>query len=124
MFHMSLTGLVDSFIFRRSAFSVQRSAFGVRRSAFAFAFCLALRAHAQEHLSTAWSTYVGHDSDNDAVHAAAVDSATNSFLAYRRLLVYKQRRRRLLVLRHATGFILKPRPTAPCSGARPDATRS
>lgn len=38
---------------------------------------------AQEHVSTAWSTYVGHDWNNDTVNAVTVDSATNSFLAGR-----------------------------------------
>ena len=120
MFHMSLTGLVDSFIFRRSAFSVQRSAFGVRRSAFAFAFCLALRAHAQEHLSTAWSTYVGHDSDNDAVHAAAVDSATNSFLAGRlgSLGLHNNGGDDFWCSGYATGFILKASPDGALLWAR------
>jgi len=39
-------------------------------------------AYAQEHVSTAWSTYVGYSwGGNDTVNAVAVDSATNTFLA-------------------------------------------
>ncbi|HHU16214.1 MAG TPA: hypothetical protein GXZ62_13625, partial [Lentisphaerae bacterium] len=33
-------------------------------------------AHAQGHVSTAWSTYVGHDWNSDTVNAVAVDGAT------------------------------------------------
>ncbi len=82
-------------------------------------------ACAQGHVSTAWSTYVGSDWNNDTVNAVAVDSATNCFLAgridsggIRNNGSYGSDGYGLQCSGYAAGFILKASPTGTLLWAR------
>ncbi|MDD2347625.1 MAG: hypothetical protein PHS50_05105, partial [Kiritimatiellae bacterium] len=77
-------------------------------------------AHAQGHVSTAWSTYVGHDWNSDTVNAVAVDGATNCFLAGRLDSggLHNNAGDEFWCSGYASGFILKTSPAGTLLWAR------
>ena len=77
-------------------------------------------AHAQGHVSTAWSTYVGHDWNSDTVNAVAVDGATNCFLVGRLGSggLYKGGDDEFWCSGYASGFVLKVSPAGTLLWAR------